>query len=128
MARKTGSQDAPHAHEWDEAGNCSCGVHDPLQRAVPVSVDAPPAEDHSALLKELVDMHDLEQRLAPMGGGAPYADVRKVRREAEGLWRRARVAIYGEPEVDNKPRSKAEGERWKRNEERVAARRAGTQE
>lgn len=82
---------------------------------------AAPAEDFAELVKALVDMREVEAQAAR--GGANYEAVRKHRRESEALWERARFAVYGPKPVDNKPRTKAEAERWERNAARVAARR-----
>lgn len=79
------------------------------------------------LVKALVDMHELEQRLGAKGG-ANYDDVRKHRRESATLWERAREYVYGPPEVDNKPKNAAEKKRWQANEQRARANREPLQE
>ena len=64
------------------------------------------------MLKTLLELHDIEQRIGGVGKDTKYDEVRKLRRESGKAWDAARVLVYGPPEVDAKPRNPAEAARW----------------
>jgi hypothetical protein len=83
--------------------------------------------DYREIVKALVDMHALEEKVAK--GGNNYDAMREVRREGGNLWKIARESIYGPPQdVDNKPKSAAEQKRWDERAKRAAARRGTSTE
>lgn len=74
-----------------------------------------------SLLKDLLELHDLgKKNLAH-----DYEAVRKIRRESDAKWEEARVLLYGEQPVDNKPKTPQEAERWGKRAEAAAVRRRG---
>lgn len=74
-----------------------------------------------SLLKDLLELHDLgKKNLAH-----DYDAVRKIRRESDAKWEEARVLLYGEQPVDNKPKTQQEAERWDKRSQAAAAVRRG---
>lgn len=75
---------------------------------------------HESLLRDLLELHDLgKKNLAH-----DYDAVRKIRRESDAKWEEARVLLYGEQPVDNKPKP-SEAARWEKRAEAAAVKRRG---
>lgn len=72
-----------------------------------------------ALLRDLLELHDLQKRNL----ANDYDAIRKIRRESDAKWDQARVLLYGEKLADAKPKSPAEAERWNKRAQSAAARR-----
>lgn len=74
-----------------------------------------------SLLRDLLELHDLgKKNLAN-----DYEAVRKIRREQDAKWEEARVLLFGEQPVDNKPKTPQEKARWDKRAEAAAAVRKG---
>ncbi len=76
---------------------------------------------HESLLKDLLELHDLSKKNL----AHDYEAVRRIRREQDAKWEEVRIMLYGQPEIDNKPRTESQKVQWDKRSKAVAATRTG---